>query len=201
MSDDINTAAYWENLYRTGEAGWDKGSVSPPIARLLRDGILPPKAHIAIIGAGPGHEVFEAAKLGFTVTAVDFAPTSLRQLREGAQRTGTLFEILDRDLFTLPATHAGKFDAVLEHTCFCAIDPKRRALYVDTVRALLAPGGLLFGLFYAHGKEGGPPHTTDEAELKALFSKTFVLERLLRAPDSFEVRKGNELEVLFRPRV
>lgn len=198
VTDDPSTSEYWENLYRTGENGWDKGAVAPPIARMLREGFLPPGARIAVIGAGPGHEVFEAARLGFAVTAVDFAPTSVQQLEAGAKVTGTRFQTLQRDLFTLPQTHPASFDAVLEHTCFCAIDPKRRREYVEAVHAILAPRGVLFGLFYAHGKDGGPPWTTNEAEVRTLFEPRFSLERLVRAPDSFEPRRGNELEVLGR---
>ena len=197
LMEDVNTAEYWETLYQTGEAGWDKGTVSPPIARMLKEGFLAPKARIAIVGAGPGHEVFEAALLGFVVTAIDFAPTSIAKLKEGARRIGAPFTILDADLFELPKTHAGQFDAVLEHTCFCAIDVARRAEYVDAVHALLVPGGTLFGLFYAHGKEGGPPFDTNEAEVRGLFERKFDIKRLQRAADSFEARAGKELEALF----
>jgi methyl halide transferase len=92
----------------------------------------------------------------------------------------------------------GPFDAVMEHTCFCAIDVSRRAEYVDTVFHALRPGGVLFGLFYAHGKEGGPPFDTSEAEIHELFAPHFHLQRLQRAPDSFEARAGKELEFVFR---
>ena len=197
MSGDVSTSAYWENLYQTQQNGWDKGQAAPPIARMLREGFLKPAARIAVVGAGPGHEVVAAAKLGFVVTAMDFAPTSLAQLRAAGRASGAGFELLDADLFTLPSTRAGQFDAVLEHTCFCAIEIARRAEYVEAVHALLVPKGIFFGLFYAHGKEGGPPFTTTEAEVRTLFSKRFTLDRLVRAPDSFEVRAGHELEAKF----
>jgi methyl halide transferase len=198
MSDDVSTAAYWENLYQTKENGWDKGRGAPPILRMFDEGFLPKGARLAVVGAGPGYEVVEAARRGFQVTAIDFAPTSLRQLREGREQSGTDFEILDADLFTVPKTRAGQFDAVLEHTCFCAIDVARRAEYVEVVYALLVPRGVLFGLFYAHGKEGGPPYTTTEAEVRGLFGARFSFERLVCPPDSFEVRQGKELEFVLR---
>jgi SAM-dependent methyltransferase len=196
VTENVNTAEYWEHLYQTGEAGWDKGKPAPPVVRLMKEGFLPKGARIAIIGAGPGYEVVEAAKLGFNVTAIDFAPASLKSLAE--KQKSASFEILNADLFTTPKTHAGQFDAVLEHTCFCAIDVGRRAEYVDTVHALLKPNGILFGLFYAHGREGGPPYTTTEAEVRTLFAPKFQLERITRPNDSFEARVGNELEFLFR---
>lgn len=101
----------------------------------------------------------------------------------------------------MPRTHAGAFDAVLEHTCFCAIDVERREEYVRAVRDLLAPNGRLFGLFYAHGKPGGPPSTTSEAEVRALFSRDFEIEVLKTAPDSFEARAGKKLEFVFPKKI
>jgi methyl halide transferase len=198
MIEDVSRADYWENLYQTNEDGWDKGKVSPPIARMLRERFLSPGARICVVGAGPGHEAFEAAGLGFRVTAVDFAPSSMRQLREGAARTGTTLELLEADLFALPRSRAGGFDAVLEHTCFCAIDVGRREEYAEAMRQLLVPGGVFFGLFYAHKKEGGPPFSTTEAEVRSLFAPRFELERLVVPADSFENRRGNELEAVFR---
>ena len=39
---------------------------------------------------------------------------------------------------------AGKFDAVVEHTCLCALNPVDRKAYVQSVRKLLKPG--VFGI-------------------------------------------------------
>lgn len=198
MTDDVSQAGYWEQLYQAKDTGWDKGRAAPPIVRMLAEGFLPKGARIAVVGAGPGHEAIEAARLGFRPLAVDFAPSSAARIRDVAQKAGVEVEVLQQDLFALPKTHAGAFDAVLEHTCFCAIDVARRAEYVDAVHALLKPGGIFFGLFYAHGKEGGPPFTTTEGEVRALFAGKFTVERLVRPADSFEARQGNELEALFR---
>lgn len=197
----LSTADYWNTLYLKGDDGWDKGEPSPPIARMLRQGVLKPKASIAVIGAGRGHEALLAAQLGYRVTAVDFAPEAVKAMLAARTQANVPLEVLERDLFDLPRTHAGKFDAVLEHTCFCAIDVARRAEYAQAVYNLLAPGGTLLGLFYAHGKKGGPPSTTDEAEVNLLFSKGFEIVTLKCAPDSFEKRAGQELEFVFRKKV
>ena len=54
---------------------------------------------------------------------------------------------------------------MLEHTCFCAIDPARRPAYLDAVVRLLAPGGWLLALFWCHDRPGGPPWGSEAAEL------------------------------------
>ena len=81
------------------------------------------------------------------------------------------------DLFELGRTPA-RYDLIAEHTCFCAIDPLRRDEYVDQVAAALVPGGALVGLFYAHGRPGGPPFTVDADELRARFGRRFVVDSL-----------------------
>lgn len=188
-------AAYWNDLYLKGDTGWDKGAPSPPIARLLREGHLVKGASIAVIGAGRGHDAIEAARCGYRVTAIDFAPEAVKASRENAAKAGVeRLEVREEDVFGL----IGPFDAICEHTCFCAIDVARRAEYVEVVADALNPNGVLFGVFYAHGKEGGPPFDTNEAELRRLFEPRFTIERLRRAPDSFEPRAGKELEAVFR---
>jgi thiopurine S-methyltransferase len=54
---------------------------------------------------------------------------------------------------------------VVEHSCFCALDPAQRGAYLDTVVRLLAPGGWLLGLFWCHERPGGPPWGSEPAEL------------------------------------
>ena len=196
---ELDHPEYWEDIYRRNDAGWDKGRPSPPIVRLVKEGLLPKGARIAVPGAGRGHEALFLAREGYDVTAIDFAPTAATAMREAAAKAGVAMRVLQDDVFAL-AAH-GPFDAILEHTIFCAIEPVRRREYAGVMRDALAPAGLYFGLFYAHKKPGGPPHTTTEAEVRALFTDLFTVERILVAPDGFPERLGNELEFAFRKAV
>lgn len=195
---DISSPDYWNALYLANDAGWDKGRVSPPIARMVRDGLLAKAARVAVVGAGRGHEAIELARAGLTVTAIDFAEEAAKAMRAAAEKAGVAMEVLQEDVFALPRVRPAAFDAACEHTCFCAIDPARRAEYVEAIHGTLAKGGLFFGLFYAHDKPGGPPHTTTEAEVRTLFTPRFAIERLVIAPDSFPNRQDAELEFVFR---
>lgn len=199
MTDDVATAQYWNELYVKGDTGWDKGAVSPPIARMLREGLVPKGARIAVIGAGRGYEALEAARLGYRVTAIDFAEVAAKDTAAAAAAAKLDVEVLQEDLFALPKRRPGHYDAILEHTCFCAIPVARRPEYVEAVSTLLKKDGTLFGLFYAHGRPGGPPFDTNEDEVRALFSPRFAFVRLKVAPDSIENRKGKELEAILRP--
>ncbi len=101
-------------------------------------------------------------------------------------------EFRERDLFAL-AREPERYELVVEHCCFCAIDPARRGEYVDVVADVLVPGGEFVGLFRNLGRPGGPPFTVDEAELRALFSRRFVLGHMSVPEDSIEPRRGKEI--------
>jgi SAM-dependent methyltransferase len=134
------------------------------------------------------------------VTALDFAESAVRETREAARLAGLSVETAHYDFFALPPEYDASFDYVLEHTFFSAIDPGRREEYVRTVRRLLKPGGLLIALFYAHGRPGGPPFTTSEEEVRALFREDFTIERLEVPARSVKPRQGKELLALMRPK-
>ena len=197
---EVSQTDYWSRIYQADDAGWDKGRCAPPIARLFRDGVLSPGSRVAIIGCGRGHEAFEAARLHFTVTAIDFAPEAIAAVKAGATEQRLDLTAVEADIFDLAQRWPGQFDAIVEHTCLCAIDPARRPEYVQAVAGGLKPQGVLLGLFYAHNRSDGPPYTISEAEVRGIFSTRFELERLATAPDSFENRAGHELEFVARRR-
>lgn len=198
--NDVSDPDYWSAIYRANDAGWDKGRCAPPIARMLREGFLPPGSHVAVIGCGPGHEAFEAARLGFQVTAIDFAPEAITAVQGKAAEWGHALEAVEADVFDLAKRWPGEFDAIIEHTCLCAIDPARRDEYLQAVAGALKPHGHLFGLFYAHNRPDGPPYSIHEPEVRQLLHPRFECDRLIVAVDSFENRAGHELEFIARSR-
>jgi len=192
---NVSAPDYWEAAYREKRDGWELGEPTPPIVRALAGS--PAKGRALVLGAGRGHEARAAAKAGWSVVGVDFAPSA----RAEAERL-TPPELAGRitwrvaDLFDLAGTDAGAFDLVLEHTTFCAIDPARRDEWMRVVSAVLRPGGTLLGLFYTHGREGGPPYgATHDAVLRALERAGFELLSSEVPADSVERRRGDELLV------
>jgi hypothetical protein len=109
-------------------------------------------------------------------------------------------EILGYDLFTLPPALNNLFDYVLEYTCFCAIDPKRRAEYADLVTRLLKPNGLYIDLaFPLDGRRGGPPFAVTESEIMELFQKRgFKLIAREKPADSVRPRRHAEELFIFQ---
>ena len=188
---------FWSALYRTGDTRFDKGQVAPPIARMARDGDLP-RGRVLVPGGGRGHDALALAGLGFEVTVVDLAPEACEAAAAAARALGLRLEVRCEDvLVDTAAARPGTFDAIVEHTFFCAIDPVRRPDYVEACAELLRPGGVLAGLFFVLGRPGGPPFDVTEREVRSLFGDRFDLERLRPATDSFPDRLGRELEFRF----
>jgi len=170
MKNNVNSARKWEADYARHTDGWDLGGPTPIFKRLATSGQFKP-GRMIVLGAGRGHDAREFARHGFDVTAVDFALPAVQEMYRLADPAAPV-EILQHDIFTLPETLNHSFDYVLEYTCFCAIDPKRRVEYADLVTRLLKPDGIYIDLaFPLDRRKGGPPFAVTEAEIFDLFQK------------------------------
>jgi SAM-dependent methyltransferase len=198
--DDPNSVHFWDALYKEGRDGWDLGEPAPSFVDLLVAPGAPAPGKLITLGCGRGYDAILFARHGFEVTAVDFAPTAIRDARRAAEQAGVSVDFVQHDLFALDESYNGRFDYVLEHTCFAAINPRRRDEYVQLVRRLLKPSGLYIALFFSHGKPGGPPHSTDAEEVRRLFGPYFTIEKLGSPARSVERRQGQEIFALMRPR-
>jgi methyl halide transferase len=187
------SAEYWEDRYQRHNEPWDIGEPAPPLVSFFESDAAPQSGIMAVPGCGKGHEALYCAQKGFTVYGFDFAPSAItnatgRVLTEGVNAT-----FLERDVFTLPEEFPGHFDYVLEHTCFCAIDPEQRAEYVQVIHQILKPKGALIALFFTHSRPGGPPFGTNLEELERLFDPYFTVQSLEKPSNSTEGRENDEL--------
>ena len=198
MTLDVNLPDKWEADYRRKSDGWDLSGPTPAFKRLAASRRLQP-GRMLVPGAGRGHDAREFARHGFQVTAVDFSPHAVSEMKRLADPQAPI-EPLQHDLFTLPSDLNSTFDYVLEYTCFCAIDPKRRPEYADLVARLLKGGGTYIDLaFPLDGRAGGPPFAVSETELFDLFSaRGFELISREKPADSVSARRHAEELFIFR---
>lgn len=189
---NVNSADKWEADYLRGTDGWDLGGPNPVFRNLLASSQFAPGKMI-VLGAGRGYDAREFARHGFQVTAVDFSPSAAREMVRLTD-TSAPVEILQHDLFTLPQSLNDSFDYVLEYTCFCAIDPKRRTEFADLVTRLLKPGGLYISLAFPLSQHaGGPPFAVSVPEVLELFQvRNINLVERKKPIDSISPRKGRE---------
>ena len=191
-------ATDWETLYQNGEAGWDKGAPAPGLLAFLAE--MPLTGRVLVPGCGRGHDVRALAVAGAEeVIGLDLAPSAISEAKPAPNTRYVL-----GDLFALPPEFDGVFDAVFEHTCFCAIPRERRDDYVAAVAGALKPGGLLVGVFYLNPRDNpdpllGPPFNATLEELDTRFAPHFTLLRSEAPTAAFEGREGREvLRVMLR---
>jgi methyl halide transferase len=194
---DPENKEFWENLYQTKITPWDLGKAAPPFKSFLDSAHSVAPGTVAVLGCGAGYECLLFAAKGFTVTGIDFAPAAISATKEKFERANifqTTGFVVQSDIFALDHLKE-KFQYVVEHTCFCAIQPARRPDYARTVHNLLKIGGQLIGLWWLLDKRGGPPFAVDRSEIFELFSD-FRVDLSYEPIDSVPDRQGKELFTL-----
>ena len=189
---------FWEDIYFDDDAGWDLSGVTPVFKSIAQD--LNP-GELCIVGCGRGYDAIMFSKRGFDVTAVDFAPSPIRSVKNMAIESSLNINILQEDIFSLSPKYDKKFDYVIEQTCFCAIHPERRLEYEKLVHAILKPGGELIGLWFPLDKtleDGGPPWGTSILEIKSIFNNGWKIEREEFQDISVDSRQDREKLIIFR---
>ena len=185
----------WQRHYDEDDLGWDLGHVAPPFVDLLESNAIVP-CKTLVPGCGRGHEVIFFRENGFDVTAVDYSIGAVNHLNSVILERKLNTKVLNLDFFELDSTHDCLYDLLIEQTFFCAISPSQRLLYVETVVRVLKRGGMIAGLFYHTGKEGGPPFNTTRDDIIKHFSDSFEIRELAQAKNSAEQRKDKEWLVI-----
>lgn len=201
----VREPQFWEIRYKNKDTGWDLGAAAPPLAEFFtKNNSSRPPARVLVPGCGRGHDALFLAKLGFDVVAVDFtnqALAALRHLRRNLWIPPEKCKTARADVLHLPARFHASFDLIVEETCFCAIDPTLRDLYVAMARDVLVPGGRIVALLYPF-REGteGPPFPMTEREVESRFGRDFEIEHCEIPGNSVEKRRGEERLFVMRRR-
>ncbi|MDB6134426.1 MAG: SAM-dependent methyltransferase [Verrucomicrobiales bacterium] len=199
----------WQQEYENGSTPWDKGAPAPALVDYLQEH-GPLRGRVLVPGCGTGSDIIPLAAAGADqVTGLDIAPLAVEAARKRlAALPDAVVAVELADLFTDCARPplAGTFDAVWEHTCYCAIPPERRPDYVRAMASALKPGGLLLGVFYLNpwdpeeDQDQGPPFGCTEESLEASFSPAFDLLESRRPARAYPGREGREVVRLMRRR-
>ena len=199
----ISDSDYWTQVYHQEKnqgqkPGWDLADAANAFKDMLPRLKLP-KSRILVLGCGEGHDAAFFAEVGHVVTAIDFSAEPIRRAQE---KYGHLHNLtfIKEDIFNISHDWNYTFDIIIEHTCFCAIEPDRRKELIKLWRRLLHEEGQIMALFFAMLKRSGPPYGSSEWELRELLKKDFHFLFWGRWRDSVPRRLGRELFVLAKKR-
>lgn len=189
--------SFWKSRWETGQIGFHEGKANALLA--AHAGRLDGARRVLVPLAGKAHDMLFLRALGHEVVGVELVEQACREFFEDNHlavhtsehppfrvfrdvRGG--LELLCGDVFDVTTARVGTFDAIYDRAALIALDPMTRGRYVDTLHALLAPGGrvLLVTFVYDQTKLPGPPWSVDDATVEALFSSRFRIEKLEERP-------------------
>lgn len=196
----LSESNFWTDIYhKEGQPGWDLGGPAEAFKDMLPRLKLP-KSRILVLGCGEGHDAALMAQAGHVVTAVDFSEEAIHRAKALYGKLENI-TFIQEDIFLLPHEWNSGFDVIIEHTCFCAIEPTRRKELVKLWRRLLHEEGQIMGVFFAMLKRAGPPYGSSEWEIRELLKDSFQFLFWGRWRKSIPRREGLELFVLAKKKV
>ena len=202
MLSRMNPELEWQRRYEENDTPWDKGAAAPALVNFLSEGQI--AGRVLVPGCGRGHDARAlAVEPQITVVGLDISPTAVAQARELSAQLPSTQEIsfVEGDFFNLPVNLRRSFDWIVEHTCFCAIEPSQRADYVLAASSALRTDGKLFAIFYINpNTDSGPPFAVTKEELSALFDPHFSLVEEWVPKQAFPGRENRELVRILQKR-
>jgi SAM-dependent methyltransferase len=188
----------WQAHYETGDIPWDEDAPHPALLDFIAQS-GPFAGRILVPGCGRGHDARAISTSANQVTGLDIAPGAIARAR-AFPKTGRE-QYLVADLFNLEPPMRTSFDWIVEHTCFCAIDPAMRSAYAQAVADAVKPGAHLFAIFYLDpAVDRHPPYGVTIPDLDRLFSPAFEIIREWIPARTFQGRESRELIRILRRR-
>ena len=175
--EGVRLLELWDGSYRGGKRPfWDARLPSGELRRVVEQGIIRPGPAVDL-GCGSGTDAIYLASKGFTVTAIDIAPTALSLGREKAERAGVKVRWLLASVLSLP--NLEPFEFIFDRGCYHEVRFDNAAAYVETVRRLSQPGRTRFLLLAGNPNEApvqyAPPQVAEE-DIRSDFSPLFDFE-------------------------
>lgn len=168
----------WErpdDLYVTPPP-WDIGRPQPAFRALAAAGAV--RGRVLDVGCGTGEHVLMCADLGLDATGVDLASRALDAAKEKARDRGLTARFLRHDARRL-ADLGESFDTVLDCGLFHIFDEADRAAFVDSLRAVLEPGGRYFMLCFSDRQPGAwGPHRLTREEIESSFADGWRIDSI-----------------------
>ena len=196
---DCSTAMereFWLARWSNQEIGFHQGAVNAWLKRCWPQLALPEDSTVFVPLCGKSLDLSWLAEQGHRVIGVELAETAVRDFYQQAgepfrvQRERHLLRydggrvtIYCGDFMDVTALHLPRTAAVYDRAALIALPPRMRAQYADHLQRIVPDGCrmLLITLEYDQQQVAGPPHSVEEAEVRALFAGRCQVERMCSA--------------------
>lgn len=165
-----------DGLY-AGRPPWEIAAAQPSLREVAEAGAI--RGRVLDAGCGTGEHALMAAALGCAATGVDLSEAALDQARAKARERGLAVRFERRDVLEL-AGWGERFDVVLDSLVFHGFHGEQRQRYVESLGAVLEPGGRLFVLCFAEEppSRGGPVHKVTTGEIERAFADGWRIDAI-----------------------
>ena len=148
----------FEQMYQ-GQAPWDTGRPQPAIVKLAEAGLV--RGSVLDVGCGTGEHVLYLAARGHDCCGIDFVPVAIERAKAKATERGIKAEFLVGNALELNKL-GRQFDTVIDCGLFHTFSDEERPAFVQGLRHVVRPGGLLHILCFSDEEPGteGPRRIT-----------------------------------------
>ena len=178
---------FFDSAYR-GTPPWDIGRPQKEFVNLVRRGEI--TGSVLDIGCGTGEHALFFAGEGHEVWGIDSAPAAIQKAQEKAAERGLHVQFLVLNALDLAKLNR-KFDTVTDSGLFHTLSDEDRPIFVDTLAAILSPGGNYFMLCFSDLEPAGyGPRRITEREIRDSFRDGWSINYI--RPAVFESRTRAE---------
>ena len=165
----------FDALY-AGTPPWDIGRPQPAFLELARAGAF--RGRVLDVGCGTGEHALMASGLGLEATGIDAAPAAIAIAESKAQDRGLIARFRVWNALQLPEL-GEEFDTVIDSGLFHVFEDEDRALFVDSLRAVIPSSGSYYMLCFSDRQPGdfGPRRVTRD-EIRASFSDGWKVDSI-----------------------
>ena len=163
-----NVLSFFNESYR-GVPPWDIGRPQPAFAKLAAEEDLGDE--VIDVGCGTGEHAILFALRGYQALGVDSAPLAIEKARAKASQRGSTAKFLVADALRLADLHR-QFDAAIDSGLFHVFSDREREAYVESLDAILRPGGRYYMLCFSDKEPAGwgGPRRISKREILNAFS-------------------------------